>query len=324
MRDAVKWQTGQYPRHSRQPCPKIQAASIPHLGSRNIRTSAFATRKGNTEMQPLTPRDLLIRHQPVDVEEWFDGPEGSEKDSAAPVVPLERFQALEHIIRDSPINVDPYIELARIYLQNKRWADAKRVLDLAVQRFPEDEDANFLREEAQLARSLELLRDAQTAHQEEPTKLTKEALDRCHLELNVLREKICRSRLTRHPEQLELNMPLAVALENLGQRDEAIQCLQLAIADAKLRSRAAYQLGQTFERAKRIPEALSAYRRAALFRIPAPAMDLKVAALAAAANLAQKSGLIDSARRYVEMLLELQPNNPAVKQRLEELKELPL
>ncbi len=274
-------------------------------------------------MQPLTPEDLLIRHNPVDNERWFDGQAAAETDAAAQV-PLERFQALEHLLRDNPISVDPYLELARIYLKIGRWTDAKRVLDSAIARFPEDEDVNFLREEAQIARSLQLLSEAQAEFDQEPTRLTQERLNRCHVELNVLREKVCRSRLERHPTQLELNMPLATAVENLGNRTEAINCLKKAAVQPNLRAAAALQLGQVYERAKRVPEALSAYRRAAMFRVPEPTMDVKLKALAAAANLAQRSGLIDSALRYTEMLLDLQPNNTAIQQRLAELKDAPL
>ncbi|MCR9296115.1 MAG: tetratricopeptide repeat protein, partial [bacterium] len=147
-------------------------------------------------MDHLTPDDLLIRESPRDDESWFDNSD-VDKASGSREIRLERFQTLEHVIREHPINVDPYLELARIYLQKSRWVDAKRILDLAVAKFPEDEDANFLLEEAQINRSLQLLDEARRAHRAEPTRLTQEALDRCNLELNVLREKVCRSRLIR-------------------------------------------------------------------------------------------------------------------------------
>ena len=273
-------------------------------------------------MEPLTPDDLLIRHQPVDENSWLDGNAGTQEPKRQ--IPLERFQTLEHILRDSPINVDPYLELSRIYLKSSRWTDAKRVLDSAVERFPENEQANFLREEAQIARSLQLVSEAKTAHDAEPTRLTQESLDRCYLELNVLREKVCRSRLARHPEQIELNMPLATALENLGDKDGAIACLQAAVEQPKLRAQAALQLGQLYERAQRIPEALSAYRRSAMFRVPPPTPEIKLKALTLAANLAQRSGLVDSALRYVQMLVELEPDNVAHQTRAAELAKLEL
>lgn len=279
-------------------------------------------------MDPRTPDDLLLRQSPVDEAAWLDGPETSSNPNLGPgrkvSVSLERFQELERIIRDSPINVDPYLELSRIYFQNSRWNDAKRILDQAVDRFPEIEDAIYLREEAQLRRSLQLLDEARAAHQAEPTQLTQESLERSHIEFNVLREKVCKSRLARHPQQIELNLPLANSLENLGKSAEAIGCLEKAAVEPALRARAALQLGQLMERARRIPEALSAYRRAALFRVPPPSREIQVKALTAAAHLAQASGMVDSALRYFEMLDEIQPDDPAVQERLVELRTMPL
>lgn len=274
-------------------------------------------------MEPLTPEDLLIRQSPLEDNEWFEGP-AELTNEKTPSVPLERFQTLEHVVRDSPIDVEPYLELARIYLHRSRWTDAKRVLEQAVTRFPESEEANYLFEEAQINRSLQLLHEAKADHHAEPTRLTLETLERCKLDLNVLREKVCRARLVRHPEQLELYLPLAMALENLDKRDEAIQFLKKAVDVPRLRASAAHQLGQLYERAKQIPEALSAYRRAALFRVPPPPAEIRFSALSSAANLAEKFGMVDSARRYVELLLELQPNNAALSERLERLRAAPL
>lgn len=269
-------------------------------------------------MEPLSPDDLLIRPKPTVDEGWFEEPKAEA--TSAPIS-LERFQALERVIRDMPINVDPYLELARIYLGQKRWTDAKRVLDLAVERFPESDEANHLCEDAQLNRSWELRKQAEEAHQAEPTKLTLEALQRSTVEFSVLKEKVCRQRLQRHPEQLELNLPLADALESLGEREKAIDCIQKAVVDPELRAKSSFMLGQLMERSKRIPEALSAYRRAAMFRLPPPPDDIKLSALSSAAALAEKFGLVDSAVRYVSMLCELQPQNEPLKKRLEELQQ---
>lgn len=272
-------------------------------------------------MQPLTPDDLLIRRRALE-------PDGElladERAKSARSVPLERFQALEHVIRDNPLTVEPYLELAGYYLSSQRWTDARRVLENACQRFPGEERSQFLLEESQLARSLQLNSEAEQAQRAEPTQLTQAALDKSQLELNALRERICRGRLQRHPEQLQLYLPLATALHGLGQSEKAIESLRLATQAPKLRSAAAFQLGQLLEEVGRIPEALSAYRRAALFRVPPPPRELKLRALAAAADLAERSRLIDSARRYVGLLVELDTDNTDLKERYDRLCAMPL
>ncbi len=273
-------------------------------------------------MKPLTPEDLLIRETPADDLRWGNSPDTPE--SVVSPVSLLRFQELELTIKNNPIQADPYIELARIYLKNRRWNDARRVLDRAAQQFSNNEDITTLREDAQLGRSLELYNEAEAAYKSEPTVLTQEPLQSSKLELNSLRERICRARLQRHPDKVELLVPLAVALENLGSVEEAIKCLRQAAEQPKLRATASLHLGYLYTRARRIPDALSAFRRAALFRVPPPSPATKREALSAAADLSQRHGLIDSARRYLEMLVEMSPDDDQLAKRLADLNATPL
>lgn len=271
-------------------------------------------------MKPLKPDDLLIRKTPVELDRWAHGVDASGK----PVTPvrLERFQELEQTLRNNPVMPDPYIELARIYLNQGRWMDAKRVLDRAAELFPSNEDVLYLREDAQLARSLQLLSHAEAEHRAGDNVLTEKELVRARLDLNAVREKVCRTRLARHPDRLELTIPLAEALEGLDRSEEAIDYLQTASADSELRSAASLKLGEIYERAGRVTEALSAYRRAALFRIPPANEVTKLAALTRAAELALRHRMLDSAARYVEMLQAMEPQNPRWPQMTQEIADL--
>ncbi len=273
-------------------------------------------------MKPLTPEDLLIRQKPADDLRWGVSPDGQE--NIASTVTLQRFQELELAIKNNPIHVDPYIELGRIYLKNRRWQDAKRILDRAALQFNKNDEVLTLREDALLGRSLELYNEAEAAYEAEPTVLTQEPLQSSKIELNALRERICRARLERHPDRVELLVPLAVALENLGSVDEAIKCLRQAAAAPSLRAAASLQLGYLYTRSRRIPEALSSFRRAAMFRVPPPAETIKREALSAAADLSQRHNMIDSARRYVALLIEMTPADAKLTQRLAELNAMPL
>jgi tetratricopeptide (TPR) repeat protein len=259
-------------------------------------------------MPPIDPNDLIRRPKPED------------ENSATPPassVRLERFQELEHVIRDSPILIDPYIELGKIYMQADRWSDARRVFEKAVERFPEDQSALQLYEDSQLARSKQLLEVSAREHAAEPCSATEKKLQECKLEWNSLRARIFRARLARHPDSLENLLPLAEALEWLDQRDEAIAALQKAAQHPPLRTRASFQLGKLLETAGDVPAALSAYRRAALFRLPPPDRDLKLQALRAAADLSERYHLFHFSRRYLRLLQDLQPEEDHWKQRLQ-------
>lgn len=260
-------------------------------------------------MKPLKPDDLLLRNSPVDQDRWTEAQAASDGSPAMRAIRLERFQELEQIIRNNPVQPEPYVELARIYLHQEKWIDAKRILDRAADQFSSNEDVLYLREESQLARSLHLLACAEAEYRRVPNDVSEKELERAKLDLNAMREKVCRARLVRHPEHLELTIPLADALEGLDRSEEAIDYLRRAAQDPELRSQANLKLGEIFERMRRVTDALSAYRRAALFRVPPPPANMRLLALTKAAELALKHKLLDSAARYVAMLRELEPQN---------------
>ncbi len=217
-------------------------------------------------MKPLKPDDLLLRQTPVEQDRWSESSEAGS--TTRRPLRLERFQELEQTLRNNPVQSEPYVELARIYLHQERWVDAKRVLDRAAELFNQDEEVLYLREEAQLARSLHLLACADSEYKRVPNDVAEKELQRAKLDLNAMREKVCRARLVRHPEQLELTIPLADALEGLDRSEEAVDYLRQAAQDPELRASASLKLGEIFERTGRVTDALAAYRRAALFRIP--------------------------------------------------------
>lgn len=261
-------------------------------------------------MQPFEPKDLLKRQdkeRPVDAV--------SSNSSVTPT----RFQELERVVQELPLTVDPYLELAEIYMGTSRWTDACRILEKAIHRFPDEDLAKDWLEDSQLARADQLFSQSESEYQSEPTELTREALHSSRLALNALREKVFRQRLQRYPDRLDYALQLAQALEGLDRSEEAIDWLQRAAAQRNLRAEACLRLGELLERNRRVPEALSAYRRAALFRVPPPTTEIKLQALQAAARLAQQHQLIDSARRYLEMLVEISPNDSQFAERLRAL-----
>lgn len=271
-------------------------------------------------MKPLKPDDLLLRKTPVEIERWKDGT-GSDGQPTRPIR-LEHFQELEQTLRNNPVMADPYLELSRIYLLQERWLDAKRVLDRAAELFSSNESILTLREDAQVARSLQLLSYAEAEYSGGPTPLTEKELVRARLDLNAMRERVCRQRLTRHPEQLALTIPLAEALDGLDRSEEAIDYLVKASRDPELRAAASLKLGEIYGKAGHVCEALSAFRRAALFRLPMPNQAIRVAALTQAAELAMKHHLLDAATRYASLLHELEPENLRWPQLAQEVLEL--
>ncbi len=82
------------------------------------------------------------------------------------------------------------------------------------------------------------------------------------------------------------------------------------------------KIGELHQSAGRVIEALSAYRTAALFRSPPPSDAIKLAALSRAAELAFENKMLDSARRYVAMVREIDPQNLKWSQMAEEIEAI--
>ncbi len=239
----------------------------------------------------------------VDIDALFSRPSNAPTTSKQIPIPLERFQHLEQEIRNAPANSQPYIELGQIYLNQERWSDAKRVLENGVQLCPESEPLVLMREELLLHQASQLLQQAKTALAQELTDENKHALEQAEVNYANERIRVCRDRFARHPEQKEILINWAIGLRQLARFDEAIELLVKAADEPDLRARASLQLGMCYQTLNRPLDALSAFRKASLFRAPPPEPKIRQRALELALDLAEELALIDSARFYAEQLL---------------------
>ncbi len=218
-------------------------------------------------------------------------------------IPLERFQCLEQEIRNSPANSRPYLELGQIYLNQERWNDAKRVLEAGVEMCPECEPLVLMREEFLLHQANQLLAQTKTKFAQDPCEENKYSLEQAEVNYANERIRICRDRFGRNPEQKELLINWAIGLRQLGRFQEAIELLSRAAEVPDLGARASLQLGMCYQTQSRPLDALSALRRASMFRDPPAEPKIRQRALELALDLAEESSLIDSARFYAEQLL---------------------
>jgi len=237
-------------------------------------------------------------------------------------ITLLAHQELEQLIRNSPADPRPYLQLAKIYQGQQRWKDTLRVLDAGVQHNPEYEPLVLLREDLVLQAAEQTAEDARQTHANNPSKETKLLLERCETNLANERVQFCRMRFKRHLDQRELLIIWAGALKDLERSEEAIPLLEEAAHYPPLRARAFYELGLCQQQLNRPIEALSAYRKAALFRAPPPAPRLRTQALTMAFELSDRLGMVDAAIRYAELLVhDRAPNVAKLAKRIEILKQ---
>lgn len=181
---------------------------------------------------------------------------------SADVMRLTREQQLERAIGKNPQDINNYVELADMHTNNDRFADAEKVLaraleiaggDLAIRERLEDTQVRRLRAEAETAKADVLAKGGAEA---------KEALKRKSVELNRVEMEIFRNRSERSPNNMRLKYELGVRLKRAGKINEAIQYLQAARGDSKLKGEAHLELGECFQLIKQHKLAMSNYQTA--------------------------------------------------------------
>ncbi len=218
-------------------------------------------------------------------------------------IPVQRFQELEQLIKNNPANSKPYEELATIYVQQNRWRDAKRVLELGTHHNSENELLLTMFEDVRLRLAREAMDVAVAKYRSLESPANLRELDQSELELAALQFEVAEARFSRHPDQADLLVTSAIALKRLNRIDEAIDRLRHAQKFPQTRAAASLNLGICLETRTQVIEALTAYRCAALYRSPAPSREIRHKALELAAALSEKALLFDSAIRYLDILI---------------------
>jgi tetratricopeptide (TPR) repeat protein len=239
----------------------------------------------------------------TDTDSLFLRPSVSVAPNRGPSIALERHQQLEQSIRNSPATPEPFVELGQIYIHQERWSDARRVLEAGISSCPDHEPLALLREELIIHLANQMVEQARLNLAQKHSEENRHALEQAEINCANERIRICRDRFGRHPDQIEILIHWAIGLRQLARFEEAIELLNKAASTPELRARANLQLGMCYQTLNRPLDALSAFRKASLFREPAPEPKIRQRALELALELAQEVSLIDSARYYAEQLL---------------------
>lgn len=243
--------------------------------------------------RPVRPEELLRRG---DATPSTSSPTPSVKPT------LERRQELERYLRDRPADIDSYLELAAIYRDAGRSAEATRVLKQALEVEQDHPLVLWQLEEASLARALQQLRDVREVAERLHSPQAQRELERAQVDWANRRADVCRARLARDPSLMHLHVVLAEALRDLGQNDEAIEAVRPALEDDTEAPLAYLIYGNCLQAVGQDLEALAAWRACALRRaVPAPRR-IRAAALRSAVDLAERLGLHGSLPLYRQSL----------------------
>lgn len=243
--------------------------------------------------RPVRPEELLRKNvEPVEPEQVDE----------APHVQLHRRQELEQHLRASPTDLDGYMELAAIYRSEDRPIEARRILQQAIQIFPEDLSLLWEFEEATLARSRQQLREVAELAQRLDTLETERELKRSQNDWACRRMDVCRARLKRDPALVHLRVVLAEAMLDADLYEAAIDELDMVLDNDELSSHAYLLRGRCLLALGRDFDAMSSLRAASMRRaVPAP-VKTKVVALRLLCDAAERLGVELTLKKYRQYL----------------------
>ncbi len=244
--------------------------------------------------RPVKPEELLRRNAILNQEAQLDA---AEAETSSPVR-LERRQQLEHHLKQSPTDLDAYLELGRIYRAENRPADARRILRQAAEIFPDEEPVRWELEEAVLARSLQQLREVTELAERLDTLETERELGRCKADWAARRIEVCRARLERDPSKKHLRISLAEAKYDAGDYEESLQELDHVINDDDLSPVANLLRGRCLLEMGKDVEAMKALRAAALRRAVVAPLRVRVHALRLLCDAAERLGVSLTLEKY--------------------------
>ena len=126
------------------------------------------------------------------------------------------------------------------------------------------------------------------------------------------------ARTTRYPENVTWKYELAMRLKAAGNHSEAIRYFQDVLQDARRKGAVALELGECFQKIRQYPLAMRNYQ-VAVESLTDREQELRKRALYRAGVLAAGLDDIDSARKYLSTLAELDFGYRDVAQRLDKL-----
>ena len=204
---------------------------------------------------------------------------------------IERRQFLEHHLKASPTDLDSYLELAQLYRDENRPADSKRILQHAIQVFPDNPQVHWELEEAILARSLQQYKEVLELAKKIDTPEIHRELERCENDWACRRIDVCEARIERDPSLNDLRLALGEAMLDASRYEEAIHSVEPLLMNDQYSASAFFLQGRCHLEIGNNQNAMSALRAVALRRaVPAPS-ELRIAALKLLCACAERIGV---------------------------------
>jgi tetratricopeptide (TPR) repeat protein len=220
-------------------------------------------------------------------------------------------QRMLNKIKQDPANLNLYLELSQLYVNDERYKESEALLAKAYELSERNPDIREKWEDAQLR----YLRQ-KIAAAKDPA--VKQKLQAEYFEKDMV---VCKNRVDRYPNNLAFKYELGYRYMLTKRYSEAIQELQVAKNDPRRKGACLLVLGQCFQHIKQYRLAMSHYE-SAIQEIPDRDAENKKKALHLAGRLAMALKDVDAAERHLTTLAGLDFTYKDVSALLDKIAEL--
>jgi tetratricopeptide (TPR) repeat protein len=242
-----------------------------------------------------------------------------EKAAAAEESPAtDRRTTLQQTIVKDPAAIEAYLELADLIERDASLEEAQQMLTKALAASGNDMKVREHVEDRQLRWARSRLHLAEKRLAEEDTPDNRAAVERLRSTQLKHEIDIYSARSARYPENTNWKYELALRLKAAGSHSEAIKQFQDVLQDARRKGAVALELGECFQKIRQYPLAMRNYQ-VAVESLTDREVELRKRALYRAGVLAMGLDDVDSARKYLSTLAELDFSYRDVAQRLDKL-----
>ena len=228
-------------------------------------------------------------------------------------------QQLEQVIANNPTDIDSYLELAKLHIEEERFGEATDVLGKALGASGNNIKIQERLEDVELLRKRQQLAIAEKRADTNNIQANQELVFQIREDLNRIELDVFDRRAQRYPADLELKFQLGLRLKRAGNLREAVSQLELSQRLPARRTHAALEIGECLQRQKQYDKALTFYWIAAE-ESSSDKVDLKKLALYRLGVLADGLKHFEDAERSLAELVALDPHYKDAATRLDKIR----
>lgn len=170
-------------------------------------------------------------------------------------------QQMEQTVANSPTDVDAYLQLTQLHLDEDHFGEALLLLQKGLSATGGDIRIQHRLEDVEILRKKQQLMIAEQRSAKEPSETSQQLVLDLHNDLNRFELDVFAARSARYPQDLECKFQLGMRLKRMENYAEAVNCFMAAAELPQRRAGAVLELGECLQRQKQYSKALECYLR---------------------------------------------------------------